>query len=74
MFAIARPQLKREVCVSCWHARNAESEAMWRYCPNDEDVALRTSYETLDRAVDAAIIVDEVRLHTLEDRYPPWRP
>ena len=61
MFARFRPELKRMVWVSCWHANNDESEAMWRlYCPDDKGVALRTSYEALDRAVHPAAFVGKV--------------
>jgi hypothetical protein len=47
-----RPQLKRSAYVTCWHANNAESEAMWRlYCGDGEGVALQTTYERLDASL-----------------------
>lgn len=34
--------------VSCWRYGNEESEAMWRlYCPNENGVAIQTTYEKL---------------------------
>jgi hypothetical protein len=61
MFARARPQFKRMVYVSCWHANNGESEAMWRlYCGEREGIALRTSYETLDRLLPTAAFLGKV--------------
>jgi hypothetical protein len=47
-----RPELKKQTYVSCWHANNDESEAMWRlYCGASEGIALQTSYQTLDESL-----------------------
>ena len=47
-FQSINQQLRTASYVSCWHAGNQESEAMWRlYCPSNEGVAIRTSYQKL---------------------------
>jgi hypothetical protein len=57
MFGAAR----RMMYVSCWHANNDESEAMWRlYCGNQGGVALRTSYATLDRCTHPEAFIGEI--------------
>ena len=34
--------------ISCWHMNEFESEAMWKlYCPNNQGVALQTTYRKL---------------------------
>jgi hypothetical protein len=59
--AAFRPLLRGMVYVSCWHANNAESEAMWRlYCGDREGIALRTSYERLDRALPRDAFIGKV--------------
>ena len=41
--------MRRSTYVSCWCLAETESNAMWRqYCGNDEGVAIRTKYRTLD--------------------------
>jgi hypothetical protein len=47
-----RRTMKQQVYVSCWHANNCESEAMWKlYCGRSDGVALCTTYERLSRIV-----------------------
>ena len=47
-----RKTLISDSYVSCWHANEAESEAMWRlYCATDAGVALQTTYERLDASL-----------------------
>jgi Protein of unknown function (DUF2971) len=61
LFAQIRPQMKRQTYASCWHLGSAESEAMWRlYCSSGEGVALQTSYETLDAALDPGVFLGKV--------------
>jgi hypothetical protein len=56
--ARVRPELKREMYASCWHAGEDESEAMWKlYCGDRGGVAMQTTYERLD-----ASLPREVRL------------
>jgi len=48
---------KREIqntFVSCWHASDVESEALWRlYCPPETaGIAIRTQFSALDLALD----------------------
>lgn len=39
--------------VNCWYLGNQESEAMWRlYCPNDNGVAIQTSYRRLVNSIE----------------------
>lgn len=43
---------RRELFVSCWHANEHESEAMWRlYCGDGGGVAIQTTYSALLEAV-----------------------
>jgi hypothetical protein len=50
--ALFRSGLKRDCYVSCWHANESESEAMWRlYCPNSRGVAIQTTYAKLDASL-----------------------
>ena len=49
------------VYVSCWHANNSESEAMWRlYCGDHEGIALCTTYERLDASLPANTYIGKV--------------
>lgn len=59
-----RAEMKKMAYVSSWHANNAESEAMWRlYCGPREGVALRTSYEKLDRSIHPHAFIGNGHLH-----------
>lgn len=58
-----RLEMKRQVFASCWHENNADSEAMWRlYCGETDGVALKTSYETLDRSLPAGVFLQSTPL------------
>jgi hypothetical protein len=44
--------LKQYVYVSCWHANDYESAAMWDlYSQRKEGIAIRTDYESLSAAL-----------------------
>jgi hypothetical protein len=44
---------RQSVFVSCWQYGSTESEAMWRlYCPNDQGVAIQTTYKKLVDSID----------------------
>jgi len=43
---------RRHIYVNCWYLGDLESEAMWRlYCPNNNGVAIQTSYSKLVESV-----------------------
>ena len=57
----ARSGLRRQMFVSCWHANNVESEAMWRlYCGSREGIALQTTYEKLDASLPSGVYLGRV--------------
>lgn len=44
---------RKETFVSCWHANDHESEAMWRlYCGSGSGVAIQTTYSKLVRSIE----------------------
>lgn len=49
----------RNTFVSCWHANEGESEALWRlYCPPPiPGIAIRTEFGALDRALDDSFFI-----------------
>ena len=61
LVATARRGLRKRAFVSCWHANNTESEAMWRlYCGSHEGIALQTTYEKLDASLPAGIFLGQI--------------
>jgi hypothetical protein len=57
----AQRGLRRQMFVSCWHANNVESEAMWRlYCGSSDGIALQTTYEKLDASLPAGVYLGRV--------------
>jgi hypothetical protein len=54
---LMRKTLKRQVYISCWHANDDESEAMWvLYCGQKDGIALQTSYQRLDSVLHSASV------------------
>ena len=54
--------LRRQAFVSCWHANNVESEAMWRlYCGSHDGIALQTTYEKLDASLPDGVFLGLVQ-------------
>lgn len=63
------PEMKRDCYVNCWHANEAESEAMWRlYCPGRRGVAIQTTYEKLDASLPATVLLGRVTYIDYETR------
>ncbi len=61
LVATASRGLRKQAFVSCWHANNAESEAMWRlYCGPHEGIALQTTYEKLDASLPQGVFLGQV--------------
>lgn len=57
----ARSGLRRQMFVSCWHANDVESEAMWRlYCGSHDGIALQTTYEKLDASLPDGVFLGQV--------------
>ena len=69
----ARSGLRRQTFVSCWHANNVESEAMWRlYCGSHDGIALQTTYEKLDASLPRWVHLGQVKYLDYEnDKEPP---
>src|SRR5215203_3143565 len=69
----AQKGLRKQAFVSCWHANNTESEAMWRlYCGSREGIALQTTYEKLDASLPAGVFLGQVTYLDYEcDMQPP---
>ena len=69
----ARRGLRRQTFVSCWHANNVESEAMWRlYCGSRDGIALQTTYEKLDASLPPEVLLGQVTYLDYEtDKNPP---
>lgn len=43
--------MRRRICVSCWHSNQTESAAMWSlYLKSDEGIAIRTTVDRIRRA------------------------
>jgi hypothetical protein len=72
----ARSGLRRQTFVSCWHANNVESEAMWRlYCGSRDGIALQTTYEKLDASLPGGVLLGVVKYLDYEcDKLPPRDP
>ncbi len=50
---------RRFVVVSCWHAADGESDAMWRLYSNDgHGIAITTARESLKKAADGGYVID----------------
>ena len=63
----ARAGLRRQAFVSCWHANNVESEAMWRlYCGSHDGIALQTTYEKLDASLQKGVFLGLVNYRDYE--------
>ena len=73
LVATASRGLRKQAFVSCWHANNAESEAMWRlYCGSHEGIALQTTYEKLDASLPQGIFLGQITYLDYEcDTQPP---
>lgn len=73
LIATARRGLRKQAFVSCWHANNAESEAMWRlYCGSHDGIALQTTYEKLDASLPEGIFLGQITYLDYEcDTGPP---
>ena len=73
VIARARRGLRRQTFVSCWHANNVESEAMWRlYCGSRDGIALQTTYQRLDASLPAEVLLGQVTYLDYEtDTNPP---
>jgi hypothetical protein len=69
----ARAGLRRQFFVSCWHANDVESEAMWRlYCGSDDGIALQTTYEKLDASLPKGVLLGQVAYVDYDtDNNPP---
>ena len=69
----ARRGLRKQAFVSCWHANNTESEAMWRlYCGSKDGIALQTTYERLDESLPDGVFLGQVTYLDYEcDTEPP---
>jgi hypothetical protein len=69
----ARRGLRKQAFVNCWHANNAESEAMWRlYCGSRDGIALQTTYEKLDASLPHGVFLGQVTYLDYEcDTRPP---
>ena len=72
----ARSGLRRQTFVSCWHANNVESEAMWRlYCGSHDGIALQTTYEKLDASLPEGVLLGQMTYLDYEtDKDPPRDP
>jgi hypothetical protein len=72
-FAKFRPEIKRDLYVSCWRAGYDESEAMWRlYCGSREGVAFQTTYERLDASLPSDVFLGKVTYLDYESGEMPW--
>jgi hypothetical protein len=73
LIATARRGLRKQAFVSCWHANNTESEAMWRlYCGSHDGIALQTTYEKLDASLPRGVFLGQVSYLDYEcDTDPP---
>ena len=73
LVATARRGLRNQAFVSCWHANNTESEAMWRlYCGSHDGIALQTTYEKLDASLPHSIFLGQITYLDYEcDTEPP---
>jgi hypothetical protein len=62
LVATARRGLRKHAFVSCWHANDTESEAMWRlYCGSHDGIALQTTYEKLDASLPNGIFLGAIQ-------------
>jgi hypothetical protein len=73
LMANARSGLRRQFFVSCWHANDVESEAMWRlYCGSRDGIALQTTYERLDASLPKGVFLGQVTYVDYDtDTQPP---
>src|SRR5215213_4849035 len=73
LVAGVRRGLRKQCFVSCWHANNIESEAMWRlYCGSHDGIALQTTYEKLDASLPEAVYLGQITYLDYEcDTSPP---
>jgi hypothetical protein len=73
LVATARRGLRKQAFVSCWHANNTESEAMWRlYCGSRDGIALQTTYEKLDASLPRGVFIGQMTYLDYEcDVEPP---
>ncbi|WP_313229941.1 hypothetical protein [Sphingobium yanoikuyae] len=59
--AASRRQMAQKMFVSCCHASNHESAAMWSiYSKIDESIAVRTSYSKLNEALPSQVYLGKV--------------
>jgi hypothetical protein len=73
LVAGVRRGLRKQAYVSCWHANNTESEAMWRlYCGSHEGIALQTTYEKLDASLPGGVYLGQITYLDYDcDTQPP---